>query len=902
MPIRRTILDELTTTVRSMLAQEVPERVLFMTGEAGIGKSTLLKQLAVELEADAKPPVVASAECSTPVAGSGVGFVEALKPFADIMAGLVEAGAAAADSALGQKKRPGFKLDIGKFFVDTAPSWIGLIPVIGSPIFHAMSIVGSGYDQVYLHNKLRAESASAASNQEQVFRQYINFISKLATEIPVLVVLDDFHWADTSSTNLLFSAARDLTKHQVVFLVVYRKGDLLRAVNQDEHALLKVRDEIERYSMSKSIEIPSADQNDLRMLVQEKYPDYTSNDALEKWLLRITDGNFLFATQFLSTLEHDNYLEPQSAVLLKDLASVPVPKSASAVVAAHIRRLSDEDKEQLRYASVEGETISATMVSRFVDMPKLKMMQRLRMVAEQHHVIRSLGSRELYAKETTAYQFVHYLVHKSLYDDLSEEERELLHGIAVEVLEEELGAAEEAQHNVHIVASRLAAHALVAQNYKTAADGFLKGAQWVWKRYAADEALNLLEQCQTALLKPKKPTAELRSVGLEALLLKATICLHSARYADAEACSVEAIALTNEGVGSPAQRSTASVSLAWVKWTRGRYDEAESDALVAVEIATTANDSKSLLRALIILGHTCFNRSRLDEAMDYYQQSLDASVAVGDEHGRAWALSNVGNVHHRRGNFAVSLKNHQDALAIYRALHDSVGIQGALVNIANDLLITQKLDLANESYAEALKLARASGALRLEVIILNNMVSISAHQKRYDEALEMAQTALAIGRRIDDPAMIADSLCRIGEVYRDTSKLDDALSYYAQSLDVANTLNDRYNVSVARYNMAYAYLLQNRPADASPLLESTLQVFADLKMPHFVTEAALASSCCALKLEAAANNGHAHVAASHILDRTRTIVEAHGIDLGTYDAIWEGWLPELPKLGITLSS
>ena len=224
-PIRRTILDELTTTVRAMLARETPERVLFMTGEAGIGKTTLLKQLVLELESDvahgetARPatPIIATAECSTPVAGSGVGFVEALKPFADIMSALV----------------------------DTAPSWIGLIPVIGGPILHALNIVGSGYDQVYLHNKLRTESTGAASNQEQVFRQYINFLSKISSEVPVLIILDDFHWADTSSTKLLFAAARDLASSTVVFLVVYREDDVKRSSNVEEHALPRVRDELE---------------------------------------------------------------------------------------------------------------------------------------------------------------------------------------------------------------------------------------------------------------------------------------------------------------------------------------------------------------------------------------------------------------------------------------------------------------------------------------------------------------------------------------------------------------------------------------------------------------------------------------------------------------------------------
>ena len=84
-----------------------------MTGEAGIGKTTLLKQLALELETDAKPPIIATAECSTPVAGSGVGFVEALKPFADIMSALVEAGIGGKDASQGARKGAGKKFRLG---------------------------------------------------------------------------------------------------------------------------------------------------------------------------------------------------------------------------------------------------------------------------------------------------------------------------------------------------------------------------------------------------------------------------------------------------------------------------------------------------------------------------------------------------------------------------------------------------------------------------------------------------------------------------------------------------------------------------------------------------------------------------------------------------------------------
>lgn len=866
-----------------------------MTGEAGIGKSTLIKQLMLAIERDPEPPIVARAECSTPVAGSGVGHVEALKPFADIMSGLIEAGSNAAT------KRKRFKLDIGKFFVDTAPSWIGMIPVIGSPIFHALSILGSGYDQVYLHNKLRTEGANAASNQEQVFRQYINFLSKLSEEVPVLVILDDFHWADTSSTNLLFAAARDLAASKVVFLVVYREDDIKRSDHQSEHPILHVRNEIERYSMSRVIEVPPADVNDIRALLLYAYPKYTPNVVLEKWLLRITDGNLLFATQFLSTLEQDLYLKPESAELLKDLATVTIPSSANAVVVEHMRRLNAHDKEQLRYASVEGETVTANMVSRFLDMPMIKMLQRLRVLAEQHHVIRSLGTQSLYAKETTAFQFVHFLVHKTLYEALTAEERAILHGIATDVLEEELAFAEEAQHNVHIVAARLAAHASVAERNQTAAMALLKGARWVWRSFAADEALYLIDQCQHAVQTQKKPTHALRSVGLDALVLKAEIAHHCARYAEAATCFEEAIELAKgTGVASSPQRCVPYLGLALAKWAEGKFPEAEAYAREALEIATDATDERNRMRALCTIGNTFYSRSMFDQALENYQQSLDASMSIGDEAGRASALSGMGNVYEDQGHGLKALEYHQEALSIRRALLDTAEITRGLVNIGAAMTANRMFDGAMESLAEALRLARSSGALRQEATIMNNMAGVSRHLGRFDEALELVQRSLAIKILIGDRSGVVQSLGTIGNICKDTNRLDEAIDYYTQCIEVASELNNQVAVAKCRYCVAYVQLLQDKPSEALTLFEASRLLFTELGVSHLQIQSAFGSACCSFKLEAQAPSGAIIVKANELLQRTQSLVRAEDFSVAAYERISAEWHADMSKLGITI--
>ena len=74
--------------IQSAIEGRSPATVLFLTGEAGIGKTTLLAELRRNCARLSPPPVVAVADCSTPLAGQDVGEVEALQPWALIMASL----------------------------------------------------------------------------------------------------------------------------------------------------------------------------------------------------------------------------------------------------------------------------------------------------------------------------------------------------------------------------------------------------------------------------------------------------------------------------------------------------------------------------------------------------------------------------------------------------------------------------------------------------------------------------------------------------------------------------------------------------------------------------------------------------------------------------------------------
>src|SRR5688500_18783242 len=91
--------------------------VLFITGEAGIGKSTLLDMIRRASEEITPPPLVAITACSTPLAGQDLGAMEALEPWAQIMAQL------ATEPSRGSSAR--------KIAGELAVAWMRVIPIVG---------------------------------------------------------------------------------------------------------------------------------------------------------------------------------------------------------------------------------------------------------------------------------------------------------------------------------------------------------------------------------------------------------------------------------------------------------------------------------------------------------------------------------------------------------------------------------------------------------------------------------------------------------------------------------------------------------------------------------------------------------------------------------------------------
>lgn len=774
-------LNDIFERIETAGAEEDQPNVLFITGEAGIGKSTLLAAVREECRWRPDPPVVVVAECSTPLAGHDIGEVEALQPWEAIIGQLA-----------GDDRQA--KFQTRQLIADLAMAWVHCIPLVGDVI----ESVADTATIVRQAQRARQESTPPTIvSQQQKFQQYINLLVTLSERAVVVIMIDDFHWADASSTNLLFSAARQLRGRPILFVIAYRADDAATSRDGTGHPLLHVRNELERYGLAVEIDVPRLTAQDLSQLLSARYPLYRDHAEFERWMLEISGGNALFITQFIDALEEEGIIDVGSGTVRDHYVDVSVPRSVHAVVKERLRRIDMESMELLRYASVEGEIFTAAALARVTETAQLKLLQRLRLLEESSRLLQSIGRQRIYARETTAYRFNHALVQRILYESLSTEERELVHEALFEFLKEEWESLEDGSDRLVGLAARLVAHATVLGRNLFAAEVALAGARKSLTEYALDESVRQAEEGLRLL-----DHVEARSEGdakiatstrARLLYLCGQIEVHRGRFTAAME-DLQAARSLFEAIGAEIPTIDVIATMASLLKRHDRYDEAGALAEEILDRSKAISYHSGEASGWGLIGSMHFLRSRYEQAYDCYMNELRAAEASDDSYALSRALNNVGVAHAALLRFAEALEYHDRSLGIKRAHGDRSGEAASLTNIGS-------IRFSLGDYAAALKCFLDSRAIRTAV---GDVVG------EMREWLNVGETDQKLGDR------------------------SDALDAYRRAFDLAGSMGLETERAIASGMIGSILREEGALAEARPFLEDAVRVLESAGVGYYL--------------------------------------------------------------------
>jgi predicted ATPase len=464
-----------------------------VTGEPGLGKTTLVEHFLDEFAAGSLSCRLARGRCSERLAGT-----EAYLPFLEALDSLLQGeGGAAAAQAL--------KL--------LAPTWYVQLAPLAADDPHLARVL------------VEAKEAT----QERRKRELGVFLREVSRERPLVVFLDDLHWADPSSVDLLAYLGSKCADWRVLIVLTYRASDLLRT----EHPFGPVKLELQGRGVCPEIALPFLSRVDIDRYLALAFAAHDFPADFAAVLHARTEGNPLFMVDLLRYL-HDRGVIVQDrgrwavARALPDLER-ELPESVRGLIQRKVDQLSEADRRLLMAASVQGAEFDSAVVARLLGREAADVEERLDVLERVHAMVRLIRQQTLPDRTLALrYGFVHVLYHNALYAALPPTRKAAWSAAAARALLDHYGEKSAG------LAAELAILFEAARDPERAADYYLAAAENAARVFAPHEAAALarrgLAQLQTL---PDTPDRARRELPLQVTL---GVQLQVVRgYADPEA-------------------------------------------------------------------------------------------------------------------------------------------------------------------------------------------------------------------------------------------------------------------------------------------------------------------------------------------------------------------------------
>ena len=649
-------------------------RTVIVGGEAGVGKSRLVEAFIDRVTADGL----------TVIAGACLELAEAAPPygpFVEALRGLV--------SGVDPARLPAL---LGPWRVELArvmPELVLRTPPAASPEFDR-------------------------SGQARLFEIILGVLERVAQRGPLVVVVEDVHWADRSTRDLLAFLVRNL-RHAPVLVLVTVRSDAL-----DRHSpVLPFLAELQRDERVERIQLPAFGRAEVGQLVAGMTGGTPPGDIVDAILER-TNGNAFYAEQLV---------QASATAMLPGIAGLP-PGLAD-VLRARVAALPDRAREVLRAASAAGRRTDDALLEAVLGLPSRDVADGLREVIDRGILepIRpapiTTGSGAVVPAATAGdagYAFHHALLREVVYEELLPGERRRLHAAFAGAMasRREVGGvpvspADLAYHwDAAGDADRAVPAAVGAGRAAEAAFAFTEAARWyaraleLWDRVtdatglAGIDRVTLLQQAAESHLLVGDPARAIalgeqalrvaEAEGRDALVLGH---LHdrlrwfqwdAGDHAAAAASLDEALRLIPADPPTMI-RARALAQLAGVRMYAGRFPEAAAAATAAIEVARASGGRGEEALALGVLGWVTALRGEAAEGIALYRAALGIADELGGVEGIALGYAELARMLDAIGRPEASLEAAREGFAVTSRLGLERTYGGVLLGHAINALL-----------------------------------------------------------------------------------------------------------------------------------------------------------------------------------------------------------------------
>ena len=769
---------------------------IFVTGEAGSGKTSLMQAFARRDQENFPSLIPLFGSCQ---AHSGPG--NPYLPFRSILAqaiGDIEPLWRNGTLTRAQVNRLwNLRLTVLKLLRDVAPDCLAML-----------------VDPTLLPEDAKAAAEQRSPTQEMIFEQMGHFLQKLSQHGVLLLVLDDLHWVDEGSVDLLFHLRRQVVGYPILLLGAYRPEELLfPQPGAYRHPLTRFVHELTHDSGK--IEV-ALDQADGRSFVNQWLDSEQNNldETFRELLFRQTRGHALFTVELVAALQERGGLrrDAQGCWQVGDSAAwSQLPIRTEAVLSERVSRLPAPTGRLLDVASIQGETFTAEVAAKVLNQPLREVIHLLSSVLDhRHRLVQSLGRQQVGSQTISRYRFRHNLYQKYIYGRLDVNEQAYLHQLTGEALVD-LYAAANAEPMA--IAAEIAYHFEFAQVVEKAVNYHQLAGQYALRLSANSAAIDHFSQSLT-LLSTLPETPENLRQQIECGLALGAALLASKGYASPEVKTVYDHVYDLCGqTGASAETVT---SLFWLTSYYAVKGDLAQAVTVSQQMLGVADQDKvsdaNQMQAHLLAGLPLFFMGSNEAALAHFQQASalydpkrhrSLVYNFGQDPGIA-SMIWQGHVQMHMGYLAEANSCLQQALLWTSELdHPYTTAFSQLVagGTPNNGWYLTDLQAAKTCVQTAIQLAQEGGFAYIlalgtfylgQITVAIGLQNGDSAQQKVSGAFSLMQQGMAMEAAIGSKLGLSSRWLVLADVYRQYGRIDEAWQAMEQAEGEANACQEHY--------------------------------------------------------------------------------------------------------------
>jgi class 3 adenylate cyclase/tetratricopeptide (TPR) repeat protein len=549
-----------------------------------------------------------------------------------------------------------------------------------------------------------------------------------AAEEPIVLVLEDCHWIDPLSRDLLRVLAREASGVRVMVVPAYRPAE-----GGAPGGGLGL-EELDSFSELVLAPLGQEEAEELiRAKIAQAAPDTEETiPALVEFLTTRAEGNAFYLEELLNYVRGQQIDVANSAAL----ASIELPESLHSLVLSRVDTLPEAPRRTLKVASVVGRSFDiATLV---------RVYPELGSEAEIGSHVRRLHAVDLVSPDRgdDSYLFKHAVTQEVTYESMPFAFRGTLH--------ERVAADIEAAHPdaIELNLDLLASHYWLSENTEKKKEYLVRAGEAAKANYANDAAIDYFERARP-LLGPQDRWRITRELGEVREVI--------GDWSAAEETYREALALAEEN-DRPSARAWTQTSLTDLFRKRGDLDEATRWAELARAGFEEIEDREGLGRVLQLSGTIAAMHGDFEAARPQLEASLEIRRDLGDAAGAGALLSNLAMMAEYGGDYERAVELNEEALGLRIEAGDKSAIAISQTNLGNVLLLLGRNDEARACQEESLRLRRETGDPWMIALGEHNLAMLLRAEGDYETTRELFASALRTYRDHGDKWALAFAL------------------------------------------------------------------------------------------------------------------------------------------------